>query len=474
MVATEIAPLFQDLFQTSLDNGEIPDIWKKANVTPLFKKGDKSIASNYRGVSLTCIASEIMEHILHSFIMKHLESNNILTDYQHGFRSKRSTDTQLILTLNDIASQLDRNLTVDAAILDFSKAFDKVPHKRFISKLNYYGIMGPISNWLRNFLTGRTQRVLVDGAISTEVQVSSGVPQGTVLGPLGFLLYINDLPNRLTSTARLFADDCLLYNTIRTERDITEFQADLQRLEEWQKTWLMEFNPSKCCTMNFKTRNPPQRHYNFCGQQLERVSSATYLGVNISETLDWSPHTSITVKKAQRTLGVIRRNLWSCNSKVKITAYKTLVHPILDYASTSWAPHRQKNINALNNIQRQAARFSKSEYGREPGTVTRILRELEWSPLDEERKTKRLVMMYKMMNNLVDIPISNYVTLNNRDTRGHNQKLIQPRHNKAAYQYSFFPSTIADWNRLPAIVVNAPTLQIFKTEIKNFHRSRPE
>ena len=160
--------------------------------------------------------------------MKHLEKHNILTDSQHGFRAKRSTETQLIQTIiHDISKSLDKKEIVDMAILDFTKAFDKVPHKRLIHKLNYYGITGSIATWIETFLTGRTQQVVVNRATSSSTIVTSGVPQGTVLGPLLFLLYINDLPDNLSTSVRLFADDCILYTPIRTQNDSSLLQNDL-------------------------------------------------------------------------------------------------------------------------------------------------------------------------------------------------------------------------------------------------------
>ena len=155
-------------------------------------------------MSLTPVISKLLEHIIHSHNMKHLEQHHILTDHQHGFRAKRSTETQLIQTVHDIGKYLDEKKSVDMAILDFTKAFDKVPHKRLIHKLKYYGITGPISSWIESFLAERTQQVVINGSASKPIKVTSGVPQGTVLGPLLFLLYINDLPNNLTSNVRLF------------------------------------------------------------------------------------------------------------------------------------------------------------------------------------------------------------------------------------------------------------------------------
>ena len=225
--------------------------------------------------------------------MKHFEHYNVLTDCQHGFRSKRSTELQLILTIHDIASSLQQNKSIHAAVLDFSKAFDKVPHQRLLLKLERYGIHGNLLSWMESFLTKRVQTVICEGATSTSSPVTSGVPQGSVLGPLLFLTYINDLPNGLASTVKLFADDTLLYGVVVDDSDCDNLQDDLIKLEIWQNEWQMEFNPSKCNIMCISNKHrPPQRTYFFCGSKLEQVDSASYLGITVNSKLKWSEHIS--------------------------------------------------------------------------------------------------------------------------------------------------------------------------------------
>ncbi len=181
--------------------------------------------------------------------MNHLDANNILTDTQHGFWPRRSCESHLITTFHDTAEQLDQRdiRQVDAIVLDFAKAFDRVPHKRLTLKLKYYGISGPILHWLTAFLTDRTHHVLLDGSSSDTVPVSSGAPQGTVLCPLLFLLYINDLPlSTRNSSTRLLADDSLLYTAVKTPDDCSLLQQDLDALQQWKRTWQMHFRPDKC------------------------------------------------------------------------------------------------------------------------------------------------------------------------------------------------------------------------------------
>ena len=206
-LARELAPVLHFIFEQSLNTGDLPAEWTLANVAPIFKKGSKLQAVNYRPVSLTCISCKLFEHIVCKHILGHLEDHEILTDLQHGFRSGRSCETQLITTFHDIASAYNKKGSqIDIAVLDFSKAFDTVPHDGLLSKLKHYGIDDKIWLWISNFLKQRKQRVVVDGIQSDLVTVDSGVPQGTVLGPILFLLHINDLPSVISSKVRLFAD----------------------------------------------------------------------------------------------------------------------------------------------------------------------------------------------------------------------------------------------------------------------------
>ena len=258
--AAEIAPILTNIFQDSIESGSVPSRWKSANICGIFKKGTKSDPSNYRPISLTCIASKILEHIVHSHVMKHFEHYNILTDCQHGFRSKRSTELQLILAIHDIASSLQQNKSIHAAVLDFPKPLIKSHiNQRLLMKLECYGIHGNLLSWMESFLTKRVQSVICEGATSPSSAVTSGVPQGSVLGPLLFLTYINDLPNGLTSTVKLFANYTLLYRVVVEDSDCDNLRGDLNKLEIWQHEWQIQFSPSKCniiCISN--KQRPPQ------------------------------------------------------------------------------------------------------------------------------------------------------------------------------------------------------------------------
>ena len=284
--------------------------------------------------------------------------------------------------------------------MDFSKAFDVVPHQRLLHKLDHYGIRGTTLNWIQNFLTNRTQKVVVDGSSSESARVRSGVPQGTVLGPLLFLTYINDLPSTVSSQVRLFADDCLLYRPIKCRAEQEQLQRDLSALQDWADRWGMCFNPSKCSVL-----------------RVSRPKS------------------------------------------------KNLVRSSLEYSSAVWDPFRQKDIDKLEKIQRSAARFVIQNY-RQTASVTSLLQNLGWTDLKTRRKNSRLVSMFKILNELVEIPINDRLIPADRRTRGgHNQAYKHLRANTTLGQNSFWHRTIPDWNSLPAAAIESKTVAAFKSQL---------
>jgi hypothetical protein len=245
-------------------------------------------------------------------IMLHLDTHNILHDAQHGFRRRRSCKSQLILTVQDLARNIDNRNQSGLILLDFSKAFDKVPHRRLLYKIKYYGIRHNISQWIEDFLGERTQQVLLEGVASNDAPVQSRVPQGSVLGTLLFPLSINDLPEAVSagSTVRLFADDCALYRHIRCPADAIQLQEDLIRLQKWEADWLMEFHPKKYQILNNTNKRKIISHqYQIHGHTREVVDSAKYLGVHIHKSLKWNHHIDQVAKKANNTLAFLWRNI---------------------------------------------------------------------------------------------------------------------------------------------------------------------
>ena len=377
-LSDQISPILQLLFQKSIDTGIVPQIWTSANVVPLFKKGNKEDPANYRPISLTCILCKVLDHIVTSNLSDHFDKHNILYDLQHGFRQRRSCETQLIQLVDELSVNLTKGQQTDLVLLDFSKAFDKVNHLKLLHKLESHGVNHSVVLWIKNFLIGRTQKVVLEGECSSEVPVTSGVPQGSVLGPLLFLLYINDLPDTITSQVRLFADDTAVYLAIDNMEDCSTLQKDLDKLAKWEETWDMEFNPSKCVVLSI-TRNKKKIafDYKLHGQILECVDNAKYLGITLSKDLSWNKHIDNITSSAHNTLSFLSRNIRTKNSQIREVAYKTLVRPQVEYASTLWSPHTQLGIQKVEKVQRRAARWVSSDYSYY-SSVNSMIKDLDW------------------------------------------------------------------------------------------------
>ena len=255
--SVNIAPALALIFNASLTQGKLPLDWKSAFITPIFKKGSRTDPSNYHPISLTCICCKIFEHIFSLSITKHLNTFNIICKEQHGFRKHHSCETQLLEAVNDLTSNLNANIQTDLLLLDFSKAFDTVSHKRLLSKLSHYGINGQIFSWIKDFLLDRKQQVILGNVHSSSCSVLSGVSQGSVLGPLLFIIYINDLPISISSKIRLYADDVIIYRAILSSEDASILQEDLNKLVSWAATWLMSLNLNKCEHLVITSKKQP-------------------------------------------------------------------------------------------------------------------------------------------------------------------------------------------------------------------------
>lgn len=335
-------------------------------------------------------------------------------------------------------------------------------------KLNHYGIRGPTLTWISNFLTRRMQRVVIGGDSSDWVRVGSGVPQGTVLGPLLFLLYINDLPDQITSTVRLFADDCVLYRTISNDHDADLLQADLDRLSSWQHRWQMKFNADKCFVLKVtNSRNPKTHSYTLNNQILQETESHQYLGVHISHNMRWNNHVNVIAAKGNRNLGFVKRNLKACTQDIKNLAYCTLVRPSLEYCGAVWDPHTADLTSKLEAVQRRGARFVLHDYDWQ-SSVTRMMQQLDWKPLANRRKITRLSIFQKACQGHLAIPIENLLHPVTRPTRKtHSKAFINISTKTDIYKYSFIPRTVTEWNLLPDSIIQTQDTKAFKEQLKH-------
>ena len=317
------------LFNLSL--GVVPSEWKFANISTVFKKEDPSIESNYRPISLLCVLSKVLERCVFNHCYYHLSP--LLYHLQHRFLRGRSMVTQLLEVYHNIIETVASGKEVDIIYLDLSKAFDKVPHSLLLLKLNSYGISGSLLSWFSSYLTDRYQRVVLDGVYSDWLLITSGVPQGSILGPLLFLVYVNDLPSYINSqsTIALFADDSKLYKSIDLPDSTLHLQNNLDNLHKWSLDWAMKFNKSKCQALQVsrkKTKIVSQ--YNLDGRPLECVPYVKDLGVTVCSDMSWSRHIEETVAKANRTLGLVKRTCKDTHDqRVRKLLFCALVRPIL-------------------------------------------------------------------------------------------------------------------------------------------------
>ena len=469
-LAPEAAPILSVIYEHSHKTGDVPEDWRTAHVTPIYKKGEHYKPSNYRPVSLTSVPCKLMEHIIVTNVMSHLETNEILAPQQHGFRKRHSCETQLLELTEEINSNLDSGLQTDVVVLDFAKAFDKVNHSLLVHKLQHYGIKGNTCRWINNFLSDRKQAVVVEGTKSDYISVRSGVPQGSVLGPCLFLAYINDLPTQVKSNTRLFADDTAIDRPICNSEDHQSLQKDLNALEDWEERWDMRFHPDKCTTLsaNRSKTQSVKPVYTLHGQTLAQVDSVKYLGVTLQKDGNWNEHIKSTTTKASQTLGFLGRNLRISCKSIKEQAYKMLVRPVLEYAAAVWDPHTKQDIKEVEKVQRRAARFVLRRY-HNTSSVSDMLTTLKWPALTDRRRHARLRHMYKTLNGLSSVLNTKIIHAPPRSRRCHNQQItrVTSRNGSDYRLQSFLPRTIRDWNNLTSHIVSASNLDIFNQRMSS-------
>ena len=355
-------------------------------------------------------------------------------------------------------------------LLDFAKAFNKVPHKRLIKKLRGHGIDGRLLDWISNWLNGRKQRVCLRGAGSSWSRVTSGVPQGSVLGPVLFLVFINDLDAGISSSILKFADDTKLFSEVNSVADAERLQQDLNKLQEWAKTWQMQFNASKCKVIHFGGKNPTSI-YTMNGHTLEETSIERDLGIQISSNLKASQHCLQAYSNANRMLGLMKRTFVERSPGILTRVYKSIVRPHLEYSISAWNPHYRKDKDLLEKVQHRFTRLFPG-YARMP--YEERLKRLELWTLEERRNRNDLVEVYKILNNLTSSPALRAMFRFSEEgrTRGHHMKLMKNRCNLEIRRHFFSERVINRWNSLPLNVVASGSLNVFKKELTSIRETR--
>jgi hypothetical protein len=457
------------LFNCSLDSGKLPTCWKKARVVPIYKKGNAADPANYRPISLTCVPCKVMEKIIRGHMMDHLDEHKLLCSNQFGFLPGKSTTLQLLQCLDDWSRDIDSGSPVDLILVDFAKAFDSVVHSKLCTKLSSYGFNGPILNWIKDFLLDRSQSVCVGTATSIEKSVISGVPQGSVIGPLLFIIFINNL--QCTSTAvemPKYADDVKLYRAIVSNLDYRDLTEAVGQLEDWSSTYQLPIAAEKCSVLHFGRKNL-KMDYSLHQNLLKKVTITKDLGVTFTSDLKMSHHCCTIVKTARQRAAMVRKCFLSKDTVNLVVAFKVYVRPVLEYASQVWSPYMLKDIDHVESVQRS---FTKFLPGMRNKPYKERLRLLNLPSLELRRLHLDLALTFSLLHGLLDIDYRRFFTVRGcSKTRGHPLKLTVNKARTDCRKYYFANRVITPWNSLPSNVVTAPSLGTFKNLLRQINLS---
>ena len=407
--AASITPSVTQLFNLSLCSGQVPSQWKQSLVVPIPKSKDASSPENYRPISLLSILSKLLERHMYKLILEHLHEHHPLSNSQWGFSEGKSTATALLATTHEWFQRLEEGKEICAVFFDLRKAFDSVPHRPLMTKLQQLGLSDHLLHWISNYLTSRSQRVVVNGAASFSTPVISGVPQGSVLGPLLFLIYIDDitsLPITCGTQTVLYADDLLLFCPISKQEDFFTLQRDIVSIEHWTSNNYLTFNMSKCSYMMIsRKRYPtlPPHPLMLNGQTLKKVECFKYLGLLLSSDLSWTPHITSICSKAKRILGLLYTRFYNFvgDRDTLKQLYLSLVRPHLEYACPVWDPHTVKDQTLLENVQKFALRMASKQWD----SGYQDLLDLEnIASLADRRLELKLALLYRIVHGLCYFP----------------------------------------------------------------------
>ena len=479
------------IFDNILDTGIFPDQWKEANVTPVHKKKDKQDIVNYRPISLLPILAKIFERIIFKNLYNYLSSNKLISKNQSGFRPGDSVTNQLLYLVNEIHTAFDEKncLEVRSVFLDMSKAFDKVWHDGLIFKLKQNGVEGKLLALFKNYLSNRKQRVVLNGVESDWGEIKAGVPQGSVLGPLLFLVFINDLEDGIKSSVKFFADDTSIFSVVQDPLvSANELNYDLCLISRWAHQWKMSFNPDPTkqaeeLLFSNKLSRPSHPPLYFNGIEVKNVSEHKHLGLVLDSKLSFTTHINEKIARARKGIGIIKHLSPYLPLKSRDQIYKTYVRPHLDYCDIIYhIPVISSDFDSSLTLNYQMNVLERTQYqaalavsGTWKGTNRdKILEELGWETLDHRRFFRRLTQFYKIMNNLTP----EYLKVPIPPLHGHlfgcrSTNVIRPISCRTErYQNSFFPNGVTSWNDIGPELRGSKSLSAFKKNILNIIRPK--
>ena len=468
-----IAPVLVRLFNRSLQESKFPSVWKRSDVIPIHKKGERSDPCNYRPISLTSILSKVLEKAVAKYLLSYLTSNNLIYKFQSGFLQNHSPAHQLTEICHHVYSNLKDKAATTIVFADISRAFDRLSHRGLYRKLDLYGLSNGMKDWLLSFLTNREQRTRVGGTYSSWSQTRGGVAQGSVLGPICFLLMINDLPSNLTHDVRLFADDTSIIFTHPPSVDITDTVNDeMTRLQDWADTWLIELNPTKTKCMHITsariraiTPNPK-----FRGTPIEIVHSHKHLGLVLNDDMTWTDHLDHLTTKVSKRIGILRSLKSRLNRSCLRTIYVAHIRSILEYCGVVWDGCTTLQDVGLERLQTECLRIITGLplYCR----LNHLYTMTGLDRLSVRRRRQRLVLLYKAVvlhrcpQYFLDLlPVLRH-DVNARNMRNLNTFYLNFATTSAKFLRSCIPRTLDEWNKLPLSARTASSLSSFKQLIR--------
>ena len=491
-----LAPALSILYKMSYSSGLLPSEWKLANVVPVHKKGSKTDVQNYRPISLTSLVVKVMERIIRDELM--LKCGDLIDHRQHGFLPEKSCCTQLTQFCDSLSLSLNKNIKSDIVYFDFAKAFDSVNHDLILHKLKHtFRIDGIFLAFIKNYLSDRWQSVVVHGSTSSRLRVLSGVPQGSILGPSLFVLFINDISNGLSpgTNIMLYADDTKIWREMNCEEDYDTIQRDINYLLDWAVRNKMKFHPAKCKVLSVSNPNSHspllgilpciQYSYSMGSAVLDYTESEKDLGIHINPTLNFNEQALFLYAKANQKLGMLKRNCYFVNDiKKRKVLYLTLVRSIFEHCPTIWRPRSKTMIEKLENLQKRAIKWIKNEtstsYSIEDLYYLHC-KELDILPIRVRFDYHDLKTLHQIIHGFSCISLPEYLKLYTGSSRLRSSHLddlclisdVIPRGTNAsnsrnAFSNSFFYRAHLLWNRLPKCLREIIGPGVFKTRLKQY------
>lgn len=468
-----LSPILSNLLNKCMKTGIFPDILKTASITPIYKKGEKSFLSNYRPISVLTHLSKIFERIIYKRLTNFFERFNILDKCQYGFRQNCSTSLAISDLYEQLLSSMDKGFITCCIYLDLAKAFDTVNHNILISKLMHYGIRGNALNLVKSYLTNRMQYVEISGIKSKSLTVRCGVPQGSVLGPLLFLVYVNDLPNASKLNTRMFADDTVLFYSHKSSKHLEDtINLELQKISNWFCSNKLSLNVDKTkCMILSKAKNSPILSIKIDGREIERSHSYKYLGVIIDDKLKWHNHIMYISKKISKLSGIFYKIRSVASTKVLILMYYALVYPHLQYSITSWGSASKTALAPLQVIQNRILKCI--TYAKFKQAVSPIYKKTKILKLSDLHILELAKFMFKVKKHELPKQFNSYFvnvasihSYNTRLNQNDNKFLRRVKTTSGQKKLEF--NGVKTWNNLPNFIKNTHTLPLFSHKLKKY------